>query len=197
MSHGFPIMKGCRPLSHAERQAILEHCREGRERALLVLGVATGYRISELLSLDIGDVIDEAGAPRHYVTVEARNTKTKEGRTIVLGGQAGKVLAEYAGALRAAGAGLDGALFPGRKGRHMSRCHAWRILKSLFARSGIAGAVATHTLRKTFAAEMYKALDGRIEKVQKALGHKSITSTVCYLSFNAEEVDRAIEEMEI
>ena len=191
-------MKGCRPLNRNEREQVLAECRDDRERALFVLGVATGYRISELLSLRIKDIIDSRGRAQRYVTVEARNTKTKEGRTVVLSASAGKTLESYAGHLLASGASPESTLFPSRKGAGaISSTHARRMMKALFARAGISGNVSTHTLRKTFAAEMYKALDGRIEKVQKALGHKSITSTVCYLSFNAEEVDRAIEELEI
>lgn len=156
-----------------------------------------GYRISELLSLKISDVIDGRGRALSYVTVQARHTKTHEGRTVRLSPAAGKILEAYTAILREAGAANDSHLFPSRQGGPISRSQAWRLIKALFARAGISGALATHTLRKTFASEMYQALDGRIEKVQKALGHKSITSTVCYLSFNAEEVDRAIEELEI
>jgi len=57
-----------------------------------------------------------------------------------------------------------------------------RALKALFALADVLGNVATHSLRKTFAAEIYRLLDGKLEKVQVALGHRSITSTVAYLS---------------
>ena len=52
-------MKGTRPLDNAEIQKVSD-CFEGvfevRNRGLFMLGVSTGGRISELLSLTIGYV---------------------------------------------------------------------------------------------------------------------------------------------
>ena len=52
-------MKGCRPLTHEEAEAILESFGGGtatRDRCLFVLGTLSGYRISEMVSLKVGDV---------------------------------------------------------------------------------------------------------------------------------------------
>jgi integrase len=50
----------------------------------------------------------------------------------------------------------------------------------------------THSLRKTFANRMYERLHRDLVKVQRAMGHKNINSTVAYLSFREEEIDAAI-----
>ena len=47
-------------------------------------------------------------------------------------------------------------------------------------------------MRKTFANRVYEALDCDLVKTQMALGHKNVNSTVQYLSFKEEEIDRAI-----
>lgn len=190
-------MKGCRPLNRAERKAALANCADSRERALLSLGCATGFRISELLSLRLCDVVDMYNNPLRYVTVKAGNTKTGEGRTVLLNTVAGQAVAEHARALLAQGAKRDAPLFQGRKSKTdaISRQQAWRLLKELFERACVFGQVATHTLRKTFAADCYELLGGAIEKVAKALGHKSLNSTVSYLSFNNAEIDDAIEQL--
>lgn len=187
-------MKGCRPLNRTERKSALSACRDPRESALLALGFATGYRISELLSLRIADVIDTHGQPLRYVAVKAAKTKTKEGRTVLLNSTAGESVARLARQLLKSGHDRQTPLFIGRKSttKPIGRIQAWRLLKELFERASIAGSVATHTLRKTFAADMYRLLGGAIEKVRVALGHKSITSTVCYLSFNNDEIDTAL-----
>jgi integrase len=62
----------------------------------------------------------------------------------------------------------------------------------LFAAIGQYGNVSTHTLRKTFAKFAYELLGGKLEKVRVALGHKSITSTIAYLSFNHDDIDSAM-----
>ena len=193
-------MKGCRPLNRLERKAALASCHDGRERALLALGFATGYRISELLSLTIADVLNANGQPAKWVSVKAGKTKTKEGRTVALNSDAGQFAAELARRLLAGGCARNAALFQGQKSgmlKPISRIHAWRLITALFARAEVSGSVSTHSLRKTFAAECYRLLGGALEKVQIALGHKSITSTVAYLSFRHSEIDEALLAMEI
>jgi site-specific recombinase XerD len=187
-------MKGCRPLNRHERKAVMAHA-DTREAALFALGVATGFRISELLSLNIGDVVDKQGRALPYVTVKARNTKTKEGRTVPLNSDARKAVEAQAKHLLSEGATRESALFLSRKGKGVAaigRVQAWRMLKALFDLADVLGNVATHSMRKSFAAEVYRLLGGKIEKVQAALGHRSITSTVAYLSFNMAEVEEAI-----
>jgi integrase len=52
-------MKGCRPLTEPEVE-LLQRSFGGvyaaRDRALFLLGVKTGFRISEFLALRVGDV---------------------------------------------------------------------------------------------------------------------------------------------
>lgn len=187
-------MQGCRPLNREERRAVLAHATP-REAALLAIGFCTGFRISELLSLTVGAVIDPNGRPLARVSVQAGNTKTKVGRTVVLNADAQKAAARWT-----KGRDRTEPLFPSRKGggkRAIGRIQAWRLLKEVFALAGVYGQTGTHSLRKTFAAECYRLLNGAIEKVRVALGHKSITSTICYLSFATAEVDSAILGIEL
>jgi len=73
----------------------------------------------------------------------------------------------------------------------ISRQQAHELLKALFAKIGEFGNVSTHTLRKTFAARIYEQT-GKLEIVQIALGHKSINSTISYLAFGNDDLNRAI-----
>jgi hypothetical protein len=50
-------------------------------------------------------------------------------------------------------------------------------------------------MRKTFAEKVYDRLDGDLPRLQTALGHASINSTISYLSFKQEDVDDAILSM--
>ena len=52
-------MKGCRPLEVAEvnrAYAAFSGRQAARDRCLFVLGVSSGFRVSEMLSLRIADV---------------------------------------------------------------------------------------------------------------------------------------------
>jgi site-specific recombinase XerD len=80
-------MKGARPLNRENMKAVLKATNSIREKALLTIGFCTGYRISELLSLTIGDVSTD-GVIHSHVTVRAANTKTKVGRTVLLNSDA-------------------------------------------------------------------------------------------------------------
>ncbi|MHA1862022.1 MAG: tyrosine-type recombinase/integrase, partial [Candidatus Ranarchaeia archaeon] len=72
-------------------------------------------------------------------------------------------------------------LFPSRKnGTALSRSQAHRILSDAFAKAGLNGKLATHSLRKTFAQRIYDA-SGDIFLVKELLGHKNVKTTQQYL----------------
>jgi integrase len=89
-------VKGCRPLT--EREVSLMRQSFGgryavRDRALFILGVNSGFRISELLSLRVHDVL-QYGRVGDRVTVHRRHMKRKiEGRTVLLNQDAKAALA--------------------------------------------------------------------------------------------------------
>ena len=76
--------------------------------------------------------------------------------------------------------------------REISREHAWRLLKESFASNELTGKLGTHAMRKTFANRMYDKLRHDLVKVQPAMGHRNINSTVAYLSFREEDITDAI-----
>jgi site-specific recombinase XerD len=192
-------MKGCRPLTRTEVKTILGKVNSIREKALLVVGFATGYRISELLSMRMKDVASKGGEILKYAHV--KKTKNGEGRSVLLNSDAQKVLRELVRHLKGLGMCDDTPLFVSRKHdvdgnvKAISRQHAWTLLKQLFEFANIFGNVATHSMRKTYAAFMREALKGDLAKLQAALGHKAITSTISYISFAHEEIDDAITSL--
>ena len=191
-------MKGCRPLTDSEVDlvsATFGGCYALRDRALFLLGVRTSFRISELRSLRAGDVLQH-GRLADRVTVRRRHTKGKtEGRAVVLHHQAREALAAWLDQLESEDAvAPDTYLFRSRKGKNrpISRQQAWTVLREAFDANELPGPLGTHSLRKTFAARVHEALGGDVFKTQQALGHRSPSSTVAYLSFNQEELDEAI-----
>lgn len=192
-------MKGCRPLTRQQVKAVLKVTDSIREKALLTLGFATGFRISELLSLKVRDICTD-GVIHTHVSVKAANTKTKIGRTVFLNADAKKTLEALVEWLKAKGLDDASPLFVSRKQHNgymaITRQQAHRLIKALFAQVGELGNVATHTLRKTFAQSIYDATGGKLEKVQLALGHKSIGSTISYLQIGSDDIEQAIAAME-
>jgi site-specific recombinase XerD len=163
-----------------------------RDRALVTLGVRTGLRISELLALKVGQVWDgKRTVARFYVARQA--TKGKHaGASIVLHPDAARAVARWikVGKLPASPGSY---LFPSQKsGRRLGRKSAWEILHPAFQRAGVMGMAGTHCLRKTFANNVHKALGGDLFRTSKAMRHSSPLTTLRYLSFKQEDIDRAI-----
>jgi integrase len=191
-------MKGCRPLKAGEIQAILSSFKgryARRDRALVLLGIKSGLRISELLSLRVRDIV-EHGKLVERVYVRRREVKKRtEGRTVLLHPAARKALSLWLRELWELDLVTPGTfVFRSGKGenRPITRIHAYRLMRIACAKTRLEGVVGTHSLRKTFAHRIYERLGGDLVKTQRALGHKSIFSTVQYLSFKEEEIDKAI-----
>jgi len=203
-------MISARDLNRSEVKAILSQDTTLRNKALLVIGFNTGFRISEMLSLTIKDVFN-GKTVRSHVTVAAGNMKNKKSRTIRLNSDAVKILTLWCKYLAKQGYTSDTPLFISREKNRMpvlingiskicevakaiTRCQANNILKTLAELAGVdTTRVSSHSFRKTFAKGIYIASGRDLTKVQYALGHSSITITIKYLMFAISEIDSLVE----
>ncbi len=182
-------MRGCRPLTDNEVLKVIKFLKTPRDRAIFVLGIRSGFRISEILSLQVGDIF-QYNQVVERVRIRAMYMKGKENtRDVALHSDARTHIEEL---VRSLPDGYNGPLFRSKQGGALGRKMAWVVLKEAFKAAKIKGNVATHSLRKTFAKNVYEALDRNILKTQKALGHKSLDSTVSYLEVDQNEIDSAI-----
>ena len=197
-------MKGTRPLNNKEIR-LVSACFDGtfaaRNRGLFMLGVSTGGRISELLSLQIGDVYQN-GKPVTDLLFD---------KSIVKGGEVSRAVPVNRDGRRAIedliswhreryqNTEKNRPLFPSRNGQGqqpMSRRTAHDVLKVAFEEAGLNGHLATHSLRKSFAQRLYDRT-GDIFAVQEMLGHQSVTTTQKYLGVNYASVREAVEAMSL
>lgn len=186
-------MRGCRPLSCEEVgrvAAAFEGPTRQRDRTLFLLGVNIGARITELLSLRVGDV-RAGGVVASEVYFQRRNVKGRRaGRRVPVNEAARRVLAEYV-ATRP-GAPPWTPLFPSRiVGRALSRFRAHVILQRAYAKAGVFGKVAWHSTRKFFATEIEKG-GARLSIIKDLLGHASISTTERYLGVDSSEAQAAV-----
>jgi integrase len=137
-----------------------------RDQALFLLGVKSGFRISELLSLHLGDV-SQHGRLVDRVTVPRRHMKnTREGRTVRLHPEAKATLATWLLTVRQdPSATVQTFVFRSRKevNRPISKGQAWRILHEAVTANELTGKVGTHAMRKTFANRVYHQHRGVFE----------------------------------
>ena len=190
-------MIGCRSFTDKEIQDISDMMTNLRDRTWFLLGVNTGFRISELLSFRVKTVM-KFNTIADEITVERSVMKRKrEGRSIALNGDAKKILKKYLKELKKRGAITpDTFLFQSAKGENkpITRMHADHVLREACKKLKITGDIATHSMRKTYAMQMYK-ITGDIYKVQQALGHADIGSTLKYLPKDREAVNSAVQQI--
>ena len=175
-------MPSSRPLTETEIIAICDNLTCLRDKALFIVGLKTGFRISELLSLKLDDVSQLDGTICDSITVKRSCMKGKRsGRTVILHQDAKDILKRYLDTGE-----VKNKLFP------LTRVHAWRIISSAAQRIGIKGTISTHSMRKSFGMNVYNRTGKNVVAAQRALGHVSLASTSHYLSIGQDEVDAAI-----
>jgi integrase len=191
-------MKGCRALSDEE---IVRVCQSfggayaARNKALFLLGVKTGFRISELLSLTVGDVWQH-GQFVERVAVRRQHMKGKtQGRSVVLHAEAKAALAVWLMEMHRTGpVNADTPLFHSRKGsnRPLRRGQAGHILRQAYEANAFTGMIGCHGMRKTFGQKVYAATGRDLRATQHAMGHKSPASTAAYLAVDEQAIDAII-----
>ncbi len=144
-----------------------------RDHAMLELLYATGIRVSELISLDEGDISLSAGF------IRARS-KGKE-RVIPLYPAAVRALSVYLKEIRPQllADPEETALFVNMNGERMSRQGFWKIVKHYQETAGISKDITPHTLRHSFAVHLLEN-GADLRSIQEMLGHADISSTQIY-----------------
>ncbi|MGI6552168.1 MAG: tyrosine recombinase XerC [Clostridia bacterium] len=145
-----------------------------RNRAILETLYASGMRVSELVSLDLGDLDWDLGSAR----VAGKGRKE---RIVPLGSHClywlNKYLRESRGAL-AKNTDSD-ALFLNRYGRRLSERGVRRVVHQCVEQAALSFQVSPHWLRHSFATHMLER-GADLRAVQELLGHASLSTTQVY-----------------
>lgn len=179
---------------HAIEQYYLEKGRI-RDWAMWTIGVSLGLRISDLLSLRFGHLIDvdkKTIKPRIQIyeqkTGKLNNCLVTESVKLALEKYLESIKHEF---------DLDGYLFPSKKTKDkMYEECGWRILSSAGKALNLPLVIGSHTMRKSFA-NIAACVDkscidmNAITKVQGLLNHGDQRVTMTYLGTYQEMFDRA------
>lgn len=192
-------MKGMPSLTEQEIESMLKALAEleggKRNVCLFVMGLKTGFRISELLSIKVKDVI-QAGKVTDEVKVAKQHIKKQtESRIVPLHPLAKKAIKAWVDELMLLpGASAESYLFPpmGNAMRVLTRCAVNQMIDKAKAKANIRHPLGTHCMRKTFANVMWEKLDHNILDVRDALGHVHVTSTEAYLKANSKKIKAAM-----
>ncbi|MDH6180736.1 integrase/recombinase XerD [Microbacteriaceae bacterium SG_E_30_P1] len=154
--------------------------RSLRDHALLELLYATGARISEIVSLNVDDLVDD-----DVVRLTGKGNKQ---RIVPVGSFAREALGAYLvrarPTLSATGRSTP-ALFLGMRGDRLSRQNAWLIIRSAAERADLGVTISPHTFRHSFATHLL-AGGADVRVVQELLGHSSVATTQIYTLVTAD-----------
>ena len=159
-----------------------------RDRAMLELLYASGMRVSELVSLNLGDVDLENG----YVRCLGKGSKE---RVIPIYEQAALVVKEYIEETRTqlVHKADEQALFVNLRGDRLTRQGFWQILKGYAKAANLEIEITPHTLRHSFATHMLNG-GADLRSVQELLGHANISTTQVYTHLTTEHIRRTYEQ---
>jgi len=188
-------MAAAKSLTPAELQTVLAYTATQpyaqRNRAMLMMTVAAGLRVSEVAGLTLGDVLDSKGSVRSEVFLAAHRVKHQHARTIFINSRLQEELADYIETRTNKDPTLP--LFPSHRGprRHFSPNTLAQHFHWVYRRAGVNNA-SSHSGRKTFLTSL--ASQGVSVFVLAALaGHKSIATTQRYVTVNDDVKRRAVE----
>ena len=145
-----------------------------RDRALLELLYATGARVSEVVNLDLDDLVDPT-----LVRLFGKGSKE---RIVPVGGYAQRALQAYLVRIRPGLAKLGKgtpALFLNQRGGRLSRQSAWQIITDAASEANLQSEISPHTLRHSFATHLLEG-GADVRVVQELLGHSSVATTQIY-----------------
>ena len=160
-----------------------------RDVAMIELMYATGMRVSELVSLAVGDL----NLKDKFVRCLGKGYKE---RLVNLHDQAVETVESYLLDIRPemlSPRGKEGeredALFLNHRGERLTRQGFWLILKGYGKRAGIRTPITPHTLRHSFATHMLRG-GAPLRYLQELLGHANIATTQVYTHLAEDQVER-------
>lgn len=165
-----------------------------RDYCLFTLGIHSGLRISDLLKLNLSDVIDKKDKPKDRITL--REKKTNKSKTFPLSVPARKAITEY---LQTRGDyKLLEPLFVSRKGvKALQRQQAYKIINEAARAVGITDLrIGTHTMRKTFGYHAYKS-GVSLTLLMKLFNHSAPSISMAYLGLTQEDEDEVYLGMDL
>ena len=155
-------------LSPDEVVRFLEAVPSLKSRAALTTAYAAGLRVSEAVSLKVGDIDSDR------MLLQVRLGKGAKNRTVMLSAQLLDILRTYWRLTRP----TDWS-FPGRGERPIDVTVLHSACRSATKAAGLTKKVSVHTLRHSFATHLLESgVDIRI--IQVLLGHNSLSTTARY-----------------
>ena len=165
----------------------IENDSELRDKAMLETMYASGLRVSELLSLQLGNINFNEG----YLKIKGKGSKE---RIVPIGEFALDFINRYVTLVRPKYAkNRTKYLFLNRDGAPISRQYFWRQIKKYALKANIDREISPHTLRHSFATHLLEN-GANLKEVQEMLGHTKIETTQIYTHVSTNRIISAYDK---
>lgn len=158
--------------------------KNDRDHILFLLGIYTGLRISDILSLKVRDL-----RGKEYLTIKPQKTRKKSnnGTTIEIHQELKKALKRYL-----KGKPSNEYVIKSRVGENkaITRERAYMILQEAAKEFDI-DSLGCHSMRKTMGYHLYEQKKDLV-LVQKVLNHDSPRHTLRYIGYEQDEINSGI-----
>ena len=149
-----------------------------RNYLLFILGINCGLRISDILSLNVGDVRGKT----HIQIIEKKTGKFKK---FPVNSKLKPMIEEFTKGRR-----YDEPLFMTIFGNRLERVAAYYIVRDACEKAGLETKVGTHTMRKTFGYHHYQKFKD-IAMLQKMFNHSSPLITLRYIGIEQDQIEES------
>lgn len=155
-----------------------------RNLCLLRLMLNTGLRAAEVLNIKTRDIDWNSGK------LMVRQGKGKKDRSSWIGEEDLALLQRWV--IKKARLPESAWLFTSRDGKLIDTRYLRFMVKRLAKKAGVLKDIHPHTLRHTFATDLYRQTKN-LRLTQKALGHSQISSTMIYTHIVDDEMEEALK----
>ena len=156
---------------------------------IIELALGSGLRVSEMANLKIEDLYLKRG----QASIHVKKGKGGKDRVVDIGSILKKRILEFL-EYRTMNSPY---LFPSERGEKMTRSGIQQVFKKWAKKSGLPSHYSIHSLRHTYATNLYKASGYNLRLVQKQLGHSSPSITQVYADVMNTDVVEALKNLEL
>ena len=209
MEIGIPEFDPKKCLSQRDRKKLMAVARSNaksagpRERKTAVrnyffihLGLGTGLRVMEIAALNCGDLFLNNRIP--FLVI--RKGKGGKRRQVFFNNSLRKHCREYLAWKKFIGESTESEeplLLSKTTGGHLTTRALQKAFKRCAHRADLASHYSIHCLRHTYASLLYIASDKDVLMVKEQLGHTRIETTENYLSVLMQEMEKALNRLDI
>ncbi len=161
---------------------------KGRDRLMVEMGLRTGLRISDILSLQVKDVYNGSRIKTH---ITLKEQKTDKDNRLIISDALKPLIEDHINNNNLTDTDY---LFKSRKGnKSITTTQAYRVIDKVVKEMCLED-IGTHSLRKTFGYWHYKTHKD-VAKLQCILNHTDPKETLIYIGIWQDEIDTSMNAM--